>query len=111
MKAAIIEPQVGGRWFERGEDGSECEWGHVLAWEPPARLVLAWQIDSQWRFDPTLLTEVEVRFIPDGDGTRVELEHRNIEHFGNQAEAARVALDSPMGWSGLLESYAASAQG
>ena len=105
-----MEPRVGGRWFERGEDGSECEWGRVLAWEPPARLVLAWQVDAQWRFDPDFITEVEVRFIPEGDATRVELEHRNIERFGAQAEATRSALDSPDGWSGLLERFAASLQ-
>ncbi|MDF2809974.1 MAG: hypothetical protein K0S56_1005 [Microvirga sp.] len=108
MKAAVIEPRVGGRWFERGEDGSECDWGRVLAWEPPSRVVLAWQIDAAWRFDPTLVTEVEVRFIPEGNATRVELEHRDIERFGDQAEAARGALDSPGGWSGLLERFAAA---
>ena len=111
LKSVTIEPRVGGRWFERGEDGSECEWGRVLAWEPPAQLVLAWQVDGQWRFDPNLVTEVEVRFIPDGDATRVELEHRNIERFGDQAEPTRAALDSEMGWGGLLESFAAAAEG
>jgi len=111
MKDAIIEPREGGRWYERGEDGSECEWGRVLAWEPPGRLVLAWQIDAQWRYDANLVTEVEVKFLPDGDGTRVELEHRHIERFGDQSEAARAALDSPGGWGGLLEMYGASAEG
>jgi uncharacterized protein YndB with AHSA1/START domain len=109
LKDVVIEPRVGGRWYERGEDGSECDWGRVLAWEPPARLVLAWQIDGQWRFNPDLVTEVEVRFIPDGEhATRVELEHRNIERFGNQADAIRAAFDSPKGWSGLLERFAAA---
>jgi uncharacterized protein YndB with AHSA1/START domain len=102
---------VGGRWFERGEDGSECDWGKVLAWEPPDRIVLAWQIDAQWRFDVNLVTEVEVRFIPEGQTTRVELEHRNIERLGAQADEARAALDSSGGWSGLLERYAASVAG
>jgi uncharacterized protein YndB with AHSA1/START domain len=109
MKEAVIEPRVAGRWFELGEDGSECDWGRVLAWDPPGRIVLAWQIDAQWRFDPNLITEVEVKFIPDGDATRVELEHRNIERFGEQADVARSALDSPGGWSGLLEKFAAAA--
>src|SRR5215217_2296890 len=77
LRDAVVEPRAGGRWFERGEDGSECEWGRVLAWEQPSRLVLAWQIDAQWRFDPSFVTEVEIRFIPDGDGTRLELEHRD----------------------------------
>lgn len=110
MTEAIVEPRVGGRWFERDEDGTECEWGHVLAWEPPSRLVLAWQVAASWQFDPELLTEVEVRFIPDGEGTtRVELEHRHLERFGDQAEATRASLDSPGGWSGLLEAFKAVA--
>jgi uncharacterized protein YndB with AHSA1/START domain len=107
LKEAIIEPRVGGRWYEKGEDGSECDWGRVLAWEPPTRLVLAWQINGQWRFDPNLLTEVEVTFAAEGASvTRVELEHRDIERFGEAAEAVRNAFDSPGGWSGLLERFA-----
>lgn len=111
LAAAVMEPRAGGRWFERGADGSECDWGRVLVWEPPSRLVLAWQIDAAWRFDPDLVTEVEVRFIPEGDGTRVELEHRHLERMGETAEAARAALDSPGGWGGLLEGYAGVAAG
>jgi uncharacterized protein YndB with AHSA1/START domain len=110
LREAVLEPRAGGRWFERGEDGSECDWGRVLVWEPPAHLVLAWQIDAQWRFDPDLVTEVEVRFLPDGPGaTRVELEHRHLERLGAGADAARAALDSPGGWGGLLEGFAAAA--
>ncbi|HVV91904.1 MAG TPA: SRPBCC family protein [Hyphomicrobiales bacterium] len=108
MADTVVEPRVGGRWYEKGVDGTECEWGRVLAWEPPSRLVLAWQINGRWQFDPDLVTEVEIRFIPDGeDGTRVELEHRNIERFGAEADAARAAFDSPGGWPGLLGSFAA----
>jgi uncharacterized protein YndB with AHSA1/START domain len=104
---AVIEPHAGGRWFERGADGSECQWGRVLVWQPPTRLVLAWQIDAQWQFDPELVTELDVRFLPDGDGmTRVELEHRHIERFGDKAAALRESLDSPDGWSGLLAAFA-----
>jgi len=110
IRDVIVEGREGGRWYERGEDGSECEWGRVLVWEPPSRLVLAWQIDGQWRFDPNLLTEVEVRFIPEGEATRVELEHRHIERFGDLADATRAALDSPGGWGGLLEGFAAAAE-
>lgn len=109
LAEVVVEPQVGGRWFERGEDGSECDWGRVLAWEPPGRLMLAWQIDPQWRFNPDLVTEVELRFTADGEGTRVELEHRNLERMGEHAEAARAAYDSENGWSGLLDGFAAAA--
>ena len=105
----VMEPRAGGRWFERGEDGSECPWGHVIAWEPPSRVLLAWQINGEWKYDPALTTEVEVRFIPDGSGTRVELEHRNLERFGAVAEQIRGQLDSEGGWSGLLERFAEAA--
>jgi uncharacterized protein YndB with AHSA1/START domain len=101
-----IEPRVGGRWYERGEDGSECDWGHVLAWDPPRRLVLAWQLNAQWEFDPALVTEVEVRFDPQpGGATLVTLEHRCLERYGAEAETARAGLGSEGGWSGLLERF------
>jgi uncharacterized protein YndB with AHSA1/START domain len=105
IKDIIIEPKVGGRWLERGEDGSECAWGKVLAWEPPDRLRLAWQITQSWIFDPNLLTEVDIRFIADGTGTRIELEHR-LDGYGAAAEQMFQIFDSPEGWSGLLESFA-----
>jgi uncharacterized protein YndB with AHSA1/START domain len=111
QKAAILEPHVGGRWYEIGEDGSECQWGKVLIFEPPSRLVLAWQIGTEWRFDPDLLTEVEVRFVPEGPhATRVELEHRHLERLGDAAERARAAFDSPGGWSGILERFVRAAE-
>jgi uncharacterized protein YndB with AHSA1/START domain len=109
FRTAVLEPRVGGRWFEVGEDGTECQWGDVLAWEPPSRLVLAWRIRSDWQFDPALLTEVEVKFVPVGDGTtRVELEHRLIENMGEGAEGTRATFDSDQGWPGILERYRAA---
>ena len=107
----IIEPQPGGRWYERGVDGSECQWGHVIAWEPPHRILLAWQLNAEWRFDPDFFTELEIRFIPAADGkTRIELEHRNIERFGAKTDETRAALDSDGGWTGLLKAYADAAE-
>jgi uncharacterized protein YndB with AHSA1/START domain len=102
----MIEPRAGGRWFERSTDGVECEIGKVLVWEPPTRLILAWQLSTAWRFDPALVTEVEVRFTREGDKTRVELEHRNLERFGTGAEAMRQQIDGPEGWAGLLQLFA-----
>jgi uncharacterized protein YndB with AHSA1/START domain len=102
----IIEPREGGRWYELDVDGSECEIGRVAAWEPPSRVVLIWQLTPDFTFDPNLVTEVEVRFTPEGDGTRVDLEHRGLENLGDRAEALREAVDSPGGWSGLLALYA-----
>jgi uncharacterized protein YndB with AHSA1/START domain len=107
IKDVVIEPRVGGRFFERGTDHSECDWGKVLVWEPPSRLVLAWQLNGNWKYDPAVVTEVEVRFVPEGDGfTRVSLEHRKLEALGDKAEAVRAAVDSPQGWHGDLTRYA-----
>ena len=107
MKDAVIEPRAGGRWYEIDDDGSECDWGQVLAWEPPHRLVLAWQLDAAFRYDPGLVTEVEVNFIPQPDGrTRVELEHRNLERYAEAAEAVRGQVGGPGGWPAILELYA-----
>lgn len=76
----VVEPRIEGRWYERCEDGSECQWGRVLAWEPPARLVLAWQLDTTFQFNPQLVTEVEVRFTSlDASSTRIDFEHRNLD--------------------------------
>jgi len=70
--------------------------GYVIAWQPPEALVLAWQINAEWQFDPELLTEVEVRFIAEGaDTTRIELEHRYLERMGRKAAEVRNAVDSP----------------
>jgi uncharacterized protein YndB with AHSA1/START domain len=109
LKDVVMEGKAGGRWFERSEDGSECQWGKVLAWEPPGRLLLGWQITGKWQFDPDFLTEVEVRFVADGTGTLVELEHRNLDRFGAAAEEMWKSFDSPGGWIGLLESFAREA--
>jgi uncharacterized protein YndB with AHSA1/START domain len=103
----VIEPRAGGRWFERGVDGSECDVGKVKVFEPPSRLVLDWQLSAEWKFDSELHTDVEVRFTAVGqDRTRVELEHRNLERFGDRAEAMRGQIDAPGGWGGLLELFA-----
>lgn len=100
----IIEPRPGGRWYERGTDGSESEWGKVLIWDPPQRVVLAWQIDAQFRYNPTLITEVELRFTALREReTQVDFEHRNLERLGEQAAAVREKLNS--GWPGILEAY------
>jgi uncharacterized protein YndB with AHSA1/START domain len=82
----ILEPQAGGRWYERDADGVETLWGKVLAYEPPNRLLLAWQLTTDWTFDPALETEVELTFSPaDGGGTLVRLVHTRLENFGPTA--------------------------
>jgi uncharacterized protein YndB with AHSA1/START domain len=102
----VIEPRSGGRWYEVDVDGSECEIGKVAAWDPPTRLVLIWQLTAEFKYDANLVTEVEVQFTPEGSGTRVDLEHRNLERLGDTADALRASIDSPGGWGGLLELYA-----
>ena len=109
MKKAIIEGRVGGRCYSEQVDGTDCDWGSVLVWDPPRRLVIAWQIDARWQFEPDLAksSEVEVRFTPEaGGGTRVDLEHRLLERHGLDAPAIRTAIDSPNGWGTLLQMYA-----
>lgn len=103
----VVEPGVGGRWFERGTDGAECDWGRVAAWEPPGRVVLLWQIGIDWTMHPDFETDVEVTFTDDGPGsTRVDLTHHHLERYGDQAEAMRQVFDSPGGWTGTLTRFA-----
>ena len=113
MAEAILEPGEGGRWYERGTDGSECDWGRVLVWDPPHRLVLAWQITHEWGYEPDLAkaSEVDVRFTAEsGGGTRVDLEHRHFERHGAGGTSMRTAVDSSGGWGGLLEMFRARAE-
>jgi uncharacterized protein YndB with AHSA1/START domain len=112
LQGVILEPRAGGRWSERDADGSECEWGRVLAYERPDLLILSWQIDSRWAFDPELLTEVEVRFTAEGpDRTRVDVEHRQLENFGDAAEAMRKTFESDQGWPLILARFGSVAGG
>ena len=107
IKSITIEPREGGRWYETGMDGVESEWGKVLVWDPHGRLVLAWQITADFKPDPNLITEVELLFTPIGEReTRVDLEHRNLERFGDKAEQMSTQVGSPGGWSKILADYA-----
>ena len=100
----VIEPRADGRWFERDADGNETQWGKVLAWEPPSRLLLGWQLNTQWRYDADFVTEVELSFAPaHGGGTLVTLEHRNLERFGTDAAERRKSLDG--GWPTMLGAF------
>jgi uncharacterized protein YndB with AHSA1/START domain len=104
LEEVVIEPRLGGRWFERSSDGSECVWGEVLAWEPPHRLMLSWHLDGEWKLGPEG-SEIEVRFTPVGSSTRVELEHRHFERHGATGDALREAVAGEGGWETLLELY------
>jgi hypothetical protein len=103
----VVEPHAGGRWYERGVDASECEWGRVAIWDAPRKVVLLWQIGSDWKFDPDFETEVEVTFTDDApDRTRIDLAHRNLQRYGDDTEQMRAIFDDPKGWTGTLASFA-----
>src|SRR5215472_1207367 len=107
---AVMEPRVGGRWYERGEDGSTCDWGRVLAWEPHSRLVLSWDVTADWQYDPGLQTEIEVRFIAEGAArTRVEFEHRRLDRYGARRDEMRTIFDKTGDWGQLLAAFAQTA--
>jgi len=101
-----------GRFLLRARPhGFTCHWGRVLAWDPPTRLVFAWQIapDRAPEPNPAKASEVEVRFHPsDPTSTRVDLEHRAFPRHGDAADTYRQALASPQGWPLILARYAAT---
>ena len=108
---ATIEPGIGGRWYSTHENGQDALWGEVLVWEPPHRLILAWRISHEWGYVPTLLTEVEVRFIAQDDGrTRVELEHRHLDRMGDTPQVAATITSMDQGWGMILGRFQEAAQ-
>ena len=113
FQTIFVEPRTGGRWYERDAQGNECEWGKVLAWDPPHKVTFSWHLGPTWQFDPDLAkaSEVEIRFTPDGRGaTLVELEHTAIERHGEGYEQLRAMLDSPSAWQTTLSEYAKAAE-
>lgn len=109
MTRITIEGKKGGRCFTDHEDGTEREWGRVLAWEPPHRLVLAWQMTHDWNHEPELSrsSEVEIRFLPIGrEATRIELEHRFFERHGAGGAVIRTNVDAPNGWTLVTSLFA-----
>ena len=103
----FLEPREGGRWYERSEDGQECDWGRVLQVDRPNRILLAWQLTPQFDFDPDPAhgTEVEVTFDAEESGTRVTLEHRGFEVHGEAGAAMRESVGGEGGWASLMELY------
>ena len=104
----VFEPRVGGHVYDRGVDGSECRWARVLAYEPPDRVVISWDINPRWQVetDPAKTSEVEIRFIAESPGqTRVELEHRNLERHGAGWESVRDGVGGEGGWPLYLERF------
>jgi uncharacterized protein YndB with AHSA1/START domain len=105
----VFEPHVGGHLYDRGVDGSECRWARVLAYEPPNRVVISWDISPQWQLETDLekTSEVEVRFVSEtSERTRVELEHRNLERHGEGWEGVREGVGGKGGWPLYLQGFA-----
>lgn len=104
----VFEPRVGGHVYDRGVDGSECRWARVLAYEPPHRVVISWDISPQWQIETSLekTSEVEIRFIAESpERTRVELEHRNLDRHGEGWAAEREAVRGEGGWPLYLQRF------
>jgi uncharacterized protein YndB with AHSA1/START domain len=105
---SVFEPRVGGRVYDRGVDGSECQWARVLVFEPPNRLVFSWDISPAWQLESDLdrASEVEVRFVAESaERTRVELEHRNLDRHGDGWQDARDAVGGTGGWPLYLKRF------
>ena len=107
----FLEPREGGRWYERAEDGSECDWGHVKEIERPDRILLAWQLTPEWKFDPDPGEGHRGRghLHAEENGTRVTLEHRGFEVHGEAGAGMRESVSSDGGWPQLLQLYRAAA--
>lgn len=108
----VLERRVGGRWFERGADGTECDWGRVLVWDPPHRIALSWQIGVGFvpEPDPERASRVDVAFLEEGPGrTVVTLVHSGFERHGEGWESTREGVAHRGGWPGILEAYAQQA--
>ncbi len=104
----VIEHRKGGRWYEINEHDQQCQWGHVLAWEPPHRVVVSWHLGPDWAFDADLerASEVEVRFVSEStELTRVELTHRCLDRHGANYGKLRDDVDGPGGWTAVLREY------
>ncbi len=107
MKRTLIEPREGGRWYSISEDGSECDVGRVLTWDPPKRLVLSWNITAKWEFDPSFVTEIEVLFNQTAPKeTVVTFEHRLLERYGAPAPEMRERMNAQEGWHVTLDNFA-----
>ncbi|MBO0884800.1 MAG: SRPBCC family protein [Mycobacterium sp.] len=110
IKETVFEPKVGGHIYDRGVDGSVCQWARVLAFEPPDRVVFSWDIGPTWQIESELdkASEVEVRFVAENpQRTRVELEHRNIDRHGPGWESVSEGIGADQGWPLYLARYAA----
>ena len=114
FRIIVVEPRAGGRWYERDAQGNECDWGHVVAWDPPRRVTFSWHLGPDWKFNPdmTKASEVEIRFTAEGESiTGVELTHSGIDRHGEGYQKLRAMLDEPGAWANTLAEFARVVQG
>jgi len=110
FQTIFVEPRVGGRWYERDAQGTECEWGTILAWAPPHQVTFSWHLGPDWKFNPDLAkaSEVEIRFTEEGPATTfIELTHSKLERHGEGYEQLKAMFESPAAWENTLTSFAA----
>jgi uncharacterized protein YndB with AHSA1/START domain len=105
----VLEPEAGARWYEVSESGKEePDWGRLLVWEPPSRIVLSWMIspDRSTETDPSHASEVEAKFSADGEAqTRVEVIHRGFRNHGEGWESYREGMAGDEGWPAILQAF------
>jgi uncharacterized protein YndB with AHSA1/START domain len=114
FQTIIVEPRKGGWWYERDAEGNKCNWGTVLAWDPPHLVRFSWHVgphhnSPDWKFDPDLTkaSEVEIRFTEEASGTTlVELVHSKLERHGGDTVKLREMYESPDAWTGILAEFA-----
>jgi uncharacterized protein YndB with AHSA1/START domain len=107
---ATIEPKTGGHWFEKKRDGTRMDWGEVRLFQPGREIVLSFNVGADRKPEPPERnSEVAIRFVPAGGGTRIELEHRQIERH-KDGEKLRAGMASGQGWPLILAAYAREAR-
>jgi hypothetical protein len=103
LRESILEAKPAGRWYSTHEDGSQVTIGYIITWDPYGHLVLAWQINGNFVYDPDLVSEIEVNFIVEGPTrTRVQLEHRDLDKLQG---GTKVIEEMDQGWSYILSRY------
>jgi len=102
MTELVLEAKPSGRWYSKHEDGSEVNVGYVMTYDPYGLFVLAWQVNGDFKYDPELVTEVEVQFIPEGEKqTRVIMEHKDLQKLGG----GKAVESMDQGWWMILQLY------
>lgn len=111
VRDVTVERRVGGRVYETWADGTQADWGELLAWEPPERFRMSWAIVSA-------LTEVELTFASLGPSlTRVSVVHSGWEKLSDEQLAEDCALPGgyssgsfDKGWAFILGRFASTVE-